>query len=410
MNEQPVAINNPQQPPGQNNGQSSGNSRNRANNNNNRSNRAEERARQRRRLPARLPAWFHRYNNYDLYGYREPPLSIFDADISDLSSNADSEKRRAKYDDWDCDCTSDVSDCECEVPWEEKTEDEDESYGYDEEALEYAEARRKRNERKRQLRDQAWEQEAYDMDDEELKLSYEETQEDLVEEIEEAIAAISKAAGTSEAREVSNKTLRSCEYRLVPAENLNYHREHLVKTMYKSRLGLQGCGFSEYRKLNGSKVLMLEGTLTINGMSMAAEHPQETSFIGPDWAGRMRFPTKGDRPDVWVRFHNRDFIEVNVHVHIFAETIHALDEQHGGPCLDERGQKPPLASMYRGPGGYIRFYGMRCTPARDWSEAVEQKRLYVEPEPPSPQSPKESWFEMNHRMGAYYDSRYSEYF
>ncbi|KAF6845527.1 hypothetical protein CMUS01_00102 [Colletotrichum musicola] len=311
--------------------------------------------------PSRL---VHRYYNTDVYGYyRRPLLSIFDQDISDLSSNADSEKCLAKFED-DCDCASDVSDCKCKLSWEEETEDEDESYGYDKKAFKYVRARR--NERKRQLRDQAREEQAKAVDDEQRKLAYEANKRGLIEKIEKAIAAISEAADTPEAREVPNKIfLMSWEYRLIPC-NLNYNEEHLAKTMYNSRLQLHLRRFTEQRNPNGEKVPILEGTLTINGMSVGAEHPQETGFIGPDWAGSMMFPTKGDHPDVWVRFHNRDYIELLIHANVIKETIHALDE---------RGQKPPL-TLYHGPGGYFAFYGLRFTLPQISAEAAEYKRLY----------------------------------
>ncbi|KAF6788722.1 hypothetical protein CSOJ01_14964, partial [Colletotrichum sojae] len=340
------------------------------------------RGRQNRRRPE-YPAWFWRWIQYDyanLFSYGSPPREIFDEDLSELSSNADSEKRGHKYDDWECDCASDDSDCNCSIPCSDDESDEELGGFFHDDDLDYQfkQAKASRDKHKRQMRKNRRRDEAATMSAEDKEKAYDEVRRDLLLEIEGAIRDIN-AAATSADREVSNKILRECSYRLVPAAKLR--NEHLAMTAFNSTLRLNISDVSEHRKPSGTEVLELMGHMTVNGK--VAMSSGTSSFLGPDRTGKMVFTTEDGQPGAVVQFHDRDYIE-----------------------------KPPL-TLYHGPGGYFAFSGVRCTPARERAEAAEMKRLYVESEmsePSSPQSPKESWFEMNHRMGAYYDSRYSEYF
>ncbi|KAF6845528.1 hypothetical protein CMUS01_00103 [Colletotrichum musicola] len=298
---------------------------------------------------------------------------IFDEDLSELSSNADSEKRGHKYDDWEC--GYDESD---EELWG-SFRDEDLDY-------QFRQAKASRDKHKRQLRKNKRRDEAAAMSAEYKEKAYDEARRDLLLEIGGTIRDI-KAAATSADREVSNKILCDCSYRLVPAAKLR--NEHLAMTIFNSTLSLNTSDVSEHRKPSGTKILELVGYLTVNGK--VALRSGTRSFLGPDRTGKMVFTTEDGHPG--------------------AVSLHALDEADGGPPRNEQGEKPELEKI-ADPNAIVTFYGIRSTPRRNRVEEGVKMRLYVEKPQPryAPRSPRETYFELNHPMGAYYDSRYSEFF
>lgn len=427
---------------GQNNGQASGNTRRRG------KNKAKNRGQ-----AQQYPAWYYRYLKYVKDGGYEDSLSIFDEDLSDLTSSADSVRELEEWDAWDCGaCDSDQSECECDAPWiqpDMKRKNKDM----------FSQIRDLRNERKRELRDEAsdededsWDEEDEEDEDEgkeeeekeeedvvvDKSAVYEANRQELLNEIHEAVGRIAQEAGSSEAREVSNKILRKCDYILIPARKL-WDKEHDAMTIFNSSLQLKFHSWSDLRKPSGARVMKLRARLDISETQLGPDIDDDdrwsvsTTFLGPDWRGVMSLSVqRGPHPDVLVRFHDRDYIEVKIHVNLVNESIHALDEDMGGPPLNEHGEEPPLeAWMNNDPNAFIPFWGIRSTFVRShahevaWEkfttlENVKKKkkkkpaRVETKPEPPrtpwSPPSPKESYFELNHPMGAYYDRRYSEFF
>ncbi|KAF6829978.1 hypothetical protein CPLU01_07593 [Colletotrichum plurivorum] len=290
------------------------------------------------------------YDYANQFSYGSPPREIFDEDLSELSSNADSENRGHKYDDWECGCVSDYSDCNCSIPCSDDESDEElGGFFYDDDLdYQFKQAKASRDKHKRQMRKNKRRNKAATMSAEDKEKAYDEARRDLLLEIEGAIRDIN-AAATSADREVSNKILCECSYRLVSADMIDKEDEEML--MFASSLKLSGFGFSELLKPSGTKRLNLQGWLQFYDTGLFHD---KNPFLGPDRTGNT-----------------------SVHVDVIYRSFYLLERDRNLSRAMERGWPPPgfkQTADPKDPKAMVTFYGVRRTQTREraW-KALEKK-------------------------------------
>ncbi|KAI8191131.1 hypothetical protein KHU50_000337 [Colletotrichum sp. SAR 10_65] len=232
-----------------------------------------------------------------------------------------------------------------------------------------------------------------------LEQEYEKARRKKLSQIETAIRDIHSQPSGQPRETLTVKSLRDNSYDLISVIALP--NEHLSMTMFGSSLSLER-GSPKKR----THIPTLDAWLVLGNMVMSGT-PDRT-FPGPDEAGKMTVPMKKYH-DLEVTFHSVDYMEVKVPAGAVRRYRKCLPESEGGLYRDTgQYQEGDSADGKSGPREYLTFYGVRRTPERDRENRTERQRLQGYRRPPTPPSPRETWFERNHPMGEFYDSRYSE--
>lgn len=306
----------------------------------------------------KLPAWYERV--FRLVASREleskndwlsdgPYPEDFDEDISELESKSESE------DSFACRCSSDASDCKCD-PNEIDFTDEDPLY---------AEYKEMREERKRMLADLR--------KDQELTVEYHKAREDEVEKV------------WTEAEESRMEGIEGQELNLKPAHFRIYSSEYIRSLHLAYDHGISYVEFYapyelDKRMDNTQFVGPVVGHIYFNGNNSpdleAFEAPKRADLSG------VSIGIQDSDANVTVKFIDRCFLKLVVPRHI----AYPQSSPSGTPELLEF-------------VGISKDFGNERKRKREDGSVVRcQKQREV--------SPRESWFEMNHPMGSWAQSRW----
>ncbi|KAF9877415.1 hypothetical protein CkaCkLH20_05115 [Colletotrichum karsti] len=261
----------------------------------------------------------------------------------------------------------------------------------------FAVAKMQRDARKRELRDLRLKEEKEKKEMEEGIEKTLEHEKKKVSEIEAAIRALQKST-PKDAKTPIN--VKPGFYNLYSVRHCQLMRP--AKIHYGNSLSL-------YENMgDGSKNNSNEGDYEPwgdieldNGSVSEPEVCEFKPFDIPKFSGKVKLPTnrRGGGETVEITFHNEEYIELKLH----ADLIFKLAD--GEDRLD-------LSEGHTDDTPYYHFFGAQRTPDRAREEREELQRQEIEAraryERNRSPSPRDTWFENNHFMGAYYDRRYAE--
>ncbi|KAI8302565.1 hypothetical protein K4K59_000436 [Colletotrichum sp. SAR11_240] len=315
------------------------------------------------------------------------PKRFFDEDLSD----------------WECDCNKDPPDCRCRQPQVKIRGNEDDGY--------FPELVETRNKRKRELRFERFKEEREET----------EARGRTPKVLEHEIAKVSQIQAAI--REIENSKVPDTKTPI----NI-YHRAYdlycieLCQLTQRSEILPPLIWFNDDWEIRDEENEVEDPRMGVLRDDKPTEHMEtdlcafmifeeldkieycsSKPFPNPRYAGRYSVGRWGlkDAP-MEITFHNQDYLEIKIHSKAFLKNRGYLDPDN----------KKRLVDYFENNTPYLTFYGALRTPERVME--LEKERDLVESKheakmPRSPDSPKDTWFERNHPMGAYYDSRYSEW-
>ncbi|KAH0427773.1 hypothetical protein CcaCcLH18_09479 [Colletotrichum camelliae] len=356
----------------------------------------QRKSRPRTKFLRQYPPWYFRVFRWEherlgTFQEHDPiPEWFFDEDLSD----------------WECDCTKDPPDCRCRQP-QLKVRGGD--FEDDEQLPELEETR---NKRKRELRIQRFEEEKEEAEARERTPKVLEREIAKVSQIQAAIREIenSKAPDTKTPINIYHRG-----YDLYCAElcQLTQRSEILFtdQIWFNDDWEIR----DEENKVEDPRMGVLLDDKPTKHMETdlcafmtfeeldEIEYCSSNPFPNPRYAGRYSVGRWGlkDAP-MEITFHSQDYLEIQIHSKAFLKNRGYLDPDNKQRLVDYFQNKKP----------YLTFYGALRTPERvmelDKERDLEIAK-YEAKRPRSPDSPRDTYFERNHPMGAYYDSRYSEW-
>lgn len=315
-----------------------------------------------------LPAWYYRVASLEYTRGRDPYPEDFDEDLSELEESDDSDEK-------ECECDGDASECECDL----EDEDKESERSYDgSDADNYYELKETRKERKRELLEQRERHE----EEKKARIEYAKEKE---EEVNAAYESFRKARRRAKKK---NKTIpldsiAGRTFKLFSSDYAEFWNPHLLDgTKYVEFYHLDDQGGFDFSR-NAGKGVGTEKRPVDGHVYFDAENG--CSF------GPLPLPTRARRKNVKIKGDGKYDLSFNFFANGYLKLRVPRD------LLKDALVSPSTAPQI------FEFVGILRDYEKERKEIAEAREKTAKNRPPSP---RESYFEMNHFMGSWAQSKW----
>jgi hypothetical protein len=317
-----------------------------------------------------LPAWYYRVASLEYTRGRDPYPEDFDEDLSELEESDESDEE-------ECECDGDASECECDL----EDEDKESERSYDgSDADNYYELKETRKERKRELLEQRERHEK----EKKARIEYAKEKE---EKVNAAYKSFKKARrrAKKEGKTIPLDSIAGQIFKLFSSDFAEFWNPLLLDGMkYVEFYHLDDPGGVDFSQNAGKQVgteeRPVEGHVYFDAETNCSFGPLSL----PTRARRKDVKIKGDgKYDLSFNFFGNGYLKLRVPRDLLKD---ALVSPSTAPQIFE-------------------FVGIRDY-EKERKEMAEAREKAAKNRPPSPPSPRESYFEMNHSMGSWAQSRW----
>jgi hypothetical protein len=326
-----------------------------------------------------LPSWYRRVLLISLKENREVNGYDFDEDLSELEEDKEQERddieqfKNKDKNDQDCECNDEDSECDCSDEDDDMDEDDESERSYDDsDADYYYELKEERDERKQEkLRERKEKERTRDI---------EKTKE---EEVRVAYRSLNMAEKECETIPVG--LLADQSFRLFCSDHVDLFYSDIYVTKRVDFYYLDDTDIPcPHKQKPGSETDMLYGDVYLDASANCNFGP----FCPPKSASPKAFKVRScdGMYELSFTFIGNGYLKLRVS----REMVFMNPDSASPPA-------PPAAAPE-----VFEFVGIWRDCEKE--KAEQQERMKKARRPPSP---RESWFEMNHPMGSWHQSRYS---
>lgn len=341
---------------------------------------------------AGLPDWYYRVLalRWDQEPFTDTNPCDFDEDLSELQEESE-DGGEGESEEEDCECDGEDSECDCQFQDDGDSEDDESERSYDgSDADYYYELKEEREERKREMLEEQLDKER----DKKRRFEFERSKEEEVRAAERSLRKVQKERRTFHA---NPRSLADEEFHLFCSDHVNhFYDSGLYETKFVDFFhpdDMQVDDGSDDRDVkSGDDAGLLYGTLFLDLNASCKFGP----FFPPSNATFR--PVKVESCDgkykLSLDFLGNGYLKLSV----------SRDMVFKGWNDKSPAEFPPDAPAPK----VFEFVGIWRDPEK---EKAEQEKMEMERKEFRRQhrlpSPRETWFELNHPMGAYYDPRYA---
>lgn len=342
-----------------------------------------------------LPDWYYRVLSlrWDREPFKPTNTCDFDEDLSELEEGSEEEDDAEQLGDEeeDCECDSEDSECGCQFQDDYDSESDESERSYDgSEADYYYELKREREERKREIK----KEERWERLDKQQRFEFEKSKEEEVRAAERSLAKLQKEGRTLPLKPAS---LTGHQFPLFCSDHVNhFYYSGLYTAKYVQFFDPDdkavGNGSHDPDEKSGDDAGMLYGELVLDmdtSYKFGPFFPPSNATYRP-----VKVETRDGKHRLSLDFIGNGYLKLKVSRNM---VFMYWDDESPAMC-------PPDAPAPE----VFEFAGIWFDPEKQKAERekmeVERKKLERQRRSPSP---RESWFELNHPMGAYYDRRYA---
>ncbi|KAH6667237.1 hypothetical protein B0J14DRAFT_603019 [Halenospora varia] len=308
-----------------------------------------------------LPAWYYRIASLEYTRGRDPYPEDFDEDLSELEESDEPDEKE----------------CECDL----EAEDKESERSYDgSDADNYYELKETRKERKRELLEQ---REGYE-EEKEARIEYAKEKE---EEVNAAYKSFKKARRRAKKKDktIPLDSIAGQTFKLFSSDYAKFWNPHLLDgTKYVEFYHPGDQGGFDFSQSAGKQVVTEERPVDGHVYFDAETGCSFGPFPLPTRARRKDVKIKGDgKYDLSFNFFGNGYLNLRVPRDLLKDTL----------------VSPSTAPQI------FEFVGILRDYEKERKERAEAREKATKNRPPSPPSPRESYFDMNHFMGSWAQSR-----
>jgi hypothetical protein len=334
-----------------------------------------EKSRRTQRYSRTLPSWYYRIQAISFKENREINAYDFDEDLSEMEEDKEQERDDAeqlKEEEEDCACGGEDPECDCQFEDDDMDEDDESGRSYDgSDAEYYYELKEEREERKHEK--------GQERKEKEREQEMERTKE---EEVYAAYRSLNRAE--KERKTIPIESLAGQGFKLFCSDHVDHFYSDLYATKRVDFYHLDDTGNPRLDKPKlGGEADMLYGDVYLDANANYGFGP----FRPPKGASRKAIKVKScdGKYELSFKFIGNGYLKLSVS----REMVFMKPYSANPPA-------PPPATPE-----VFEFVGIWRD--REKEKAERQERMAKARRSPSP---RESWFEMNHPMGWWHQSRY----